>query len=79
MSQLGKSQGFKVTIESGRRNIVARIKPTGEFRVGIDGLGGVTREGTISGNRGLTHLTAENAQQIIDIVDKARELLNVLR
>ncbi len=74
VSQLAKSEGFKVTVDAGRA-IVARIKSTGDIRVGIDGIGSLTREGVVSANRALTHLKNLSSQEIIGLINKARELL----
>jgi RHS repeat-associated protein len=72
VAQLAKSQGFKVTIE-GARNVVVRIKEGGAFRVSIEGIGSLTREGVVSGSQALTHLTAESADEIIELTKKALE------
>lgn len=52
-SALARSEGFKVTVSEAGRDIVARIKEGGDFRVAIEGLGALTRNGTISGDRAL--------------------------
>jgi hypothetical protein len=78
ISQLSKSEGFKVTVEAGK-NIVARIKATGEMRVGIDRIGSLTREGLISSNRALTHLRDLSSQELIDLVNKAKQLVGAAK
>jgi RHS repeat-associated protein len=78
VSSLAKSEGFKVTVDAGRA-IVARIKSTGDIRVGIDGLGSLTREGVISSNRALTHLRNLTSGEIAGLVNKARELIGTPR
>jgi RHS repeat-associated protein len=78
VSRLSQSPGFKVTV-SGARDIVARIKATGEMRVGIDGIGALTREGLISSNRALTHLKDLSSADLTDLVNIAKQFLNVPR
>jgi hypothetical protein len=78
VSQLAKSEGFKVTVE-GAKNIVARIKASGEMRVGIDRIGSLTREGLVSSNRALTHLRDLTSHQLADLVNKAKELVGAAR
>lgn len=75
VSSLAKSDGFKVTVNASR-SIVARIKKDGAIRVGIDGLGALTKEGVVSADRALTHLKDLSSKEIVDLVNKAREILN---
>jgi RHS repeat-associated protein len=72
VTQLAKSQGLRVTIQ-GARNVVVRIKESGAFRVSIEGIGSLTREGVVSGSKALTHLTARSADEIIALTRKALE------
>lgn len=78
VSQLAKSDGFKVTVEAGK-NIVARIKASGEMRVGIDRIGSLTREGLVSSNKALTHLRNLSSQELIDLVNKAKQLVGAAK
>lgn len=72
VTQLAKSQGLRVTIQ-GARNVVVRIKEGGAFRVSIEGIGSLTREGVVSGSKALTHLTTTSADEIIALTRKALE------
>ena len=79
VSQLAKPQGFKVSVEVGKRTIVARVKSDGGFRVAIDGIGALTRAGEVSSDRSLTHLTATGADEVIDLVNRAKDLIQATR
>lgn len=57
MSALEKSGGHKVTVE-GAKNIVARIKLTGDIRVTIDRVGSLARDGVVSADRSGAHASA---------------------
>ena len=74
VSALQKSDGYRVTVE-GAKNIVARIKSSGEVRVSIDRLGASTREGMISGERTLTHLKDLSSGEIAGLVNAAKQLI----
>jgi hypothetical protein len=76
VSQLTRSEGFKVTVERGK-NLVARIKANGEMRIGIDGLGSLTREGVLSSDRALTHLNDLSSRELIDLMNKAKDLVGI--
>jgi RHS repeat-associated protein len=75
VSELANSEGYKVTLEVGRRAVVARIKQNGEFRVSISGLASLTRAGALSSERALTHLTDATAQAVTRLVNAAVDLL----
>ena len=62
---------------AGTGDIVARIKTNGAVRVSIDGISSVTREGVVSSEKALTHLKGLSSDEIIDLIDKAREFLSV--
>jgi RHS repeat-associated protein len=66
--------GAKVTVNAAR-DIVARIKATGDVRVSIDGIGSLTREGVVSANRALTHLRNLSSDEITGLVNQARAFL----
>jgi hypothetical protein len=68
----------KVTLEASR-DIVARIKATGEVRVSIDGIGSLTREGAVSADRALTHLRDLSSDQITGLMNQARQFLTAPR
>ena len=74
VSALEKSEGYKVTVD-GAKNIVARIKSTGEMRVSIDRLGSLTQEGVVSMSRGLTHLKNLSTDELVDLVGKAKDIV----
>jgi hypothetical protein len=76
VGQLAKSEGYKVTV-SATRNIVARIKESGAVRVSIDRLGSLTREGLVSADRALTHLKDLSAEEIVNLIQKAKEIVGV--
>jgi hypothetical protein len=78
VSGLARSEGFRVTVE-GAKNIVARIKATGEMRVSIDQVGSLTREGVVSSQRALTHLKDLTSQEMIGLIEKAKEFLSMPR
>jgi RHS repeat-associated protein len=78
VSALEKSDGFKVTVD-GAKNIVARIKATGDMRVSIDQVGSLTREGAVSSQRALTHLKNLTSQELIGLVEKAKDLVGAAR
>jgi uncharacterized protein RhaS with RHS repeats len=78
VSALAKGEGYKVTIE-GTKNIVARIKPSGDMRVSIDRIGSLTRDGVVSTDRALTHLKNLSARDIIGLIDKAQELVGATK
>ena len=73
MSELSGSPGFKVTVQAGK-NVVARIKSSGEMRVGIDRMGSLTREGMVSSDRALTYLRNLWSRELVDLVNKAKQL-----
>jgi RHS repeat-associated protein len=76
VSGLTKSDGFKVTV-SGSRDVVARIKSTGAMRVAIDGIGALTRDGAISADKALTHLTGLPTKELISLVGVALQTMHV--
>jgi hypothetical protein len=78
VSELAKSEGFKVTVD-GSKNIVARITASGEMRVGIDRIGSLIRDGLVSSNRALTHLRDLTSRKLVDLVKKAKELVGAAR
>ena len=70
--------GYKVEIPNGRKPIVVRIMDEGSggrgtpyYRISIDGKGSLTLEGTISSDRGLTHIDlSENSMtEITNIIN----------
>lgn len=77
VSALAKGDGFKVTVE-GAKNIVARIKATGEMRVSINRVGSLTREGVVS-SQALTHLKDLTSQELIGLIEKAKEFVGAAR
>jgi RHS repeat-associated protein len=79
VGQLAKSEGSKVTLEVGRRAVVARIKSSGDFRVSIEGLGSLTREGILSSDRAATHLSGATAEEVTRLLQRAVDLLRVPR
>ena len=68
-----------MTLSSGGRDIVARIKESGDFRVAIEGLGALTREGVLSSDRALTHLSGATAAEVTRLIRQAAELLQIRR
>ena len=76
VSGLAKSEGYKVTVE-GAKHIVARIKATGDIRVSIDKVGSLTREGLVSADRALTHLKNLSTEEIVGLIDKAKDLVGI--
>lgn len=52
-----------MTLSAGR-DIVARIKASGDFRVSIECLGALTRSGTLSSDRAQTHLQGATAEEV---------------
>jgi RHS repeat-associated protein len=79
VSALAKSQGFKVTLTTGGRDVVARIKAGGDFRVSVEGLGSLTRSGTLSDNPASTHLKNATVDDVTTLLRKATELLQARR
>jgi hypothetical protein len=79
VSELARSEGFKVTLQVGKRAVVARIAEGGAYRVSISGLGSLTREGIISSEQALTHHAGANAADIVRLMKAARELLNAAK
>jgi hypothetical protein len=79
VAALARSSGYKVTVSAGGRDIVARIKEGGDFRVAIEGLGALTRGGAISSDRAQTHLTGATAEEVTRLMRQAVELLNARR
>lgn len=79
IGQLARSEGSKVTMQVGRRAVVARIKSSGDFRVSIEGLGSLTREGVISSDRAVTHLTGATAEEVTRLLQRAADLLRAQR
>ncbi|MBK7717159.1 MAG: hypothetical protein IPI38_17405 [Gemmatimonadetes bacterium] len=78
----GRFQGWpslragKVTVD-GAKHIVARIKATGDIRVSIDKVGSLTREGLVSADRALTHLKNLSTEEIVGLIDKAKDLVGI--
>jgi RHS repeat-associated protein len=79
VSRLAKSEGYKVTVEVGRRAAVARIKSSGGFWVSIEGLGSLTEEGVLSSDRQLTHLSGATKEEVTRLLQKAVELIRAAR
>lgn len=61
------------------RDLVARIKATGEMRVSINRVGSLTREGVVSSQQALTHLKDLSSQELIGLIEKAKEFLGAAR
>jgi len=78
VTALRKSDGFRVTVE-GARNVVARIKPSGDMRVSIDRIGSLTRDGLVSADRHLTHLKNLATRELVDLVETAKKLVGIRR
>jgi RHS repeat-associated protein len=78
VSALAKSEGFKVTV-GGAKDIVARIKTTGDMRVSIDQMSSLTRDGILSSRQALTHLTNLTSQELIGLIEKAKEIVKAVR
>ena len=78
VSELTRSEGFKVTVQASK-NIVARIKSSGEMRVGIDRVGSLTRDGVVSSDRALTHLRNLTSQELTGLVNMAKQLVGAPR
>jgi len=76
---LARGQGSRVTVSTGGRNVVARIKPNGDFRVSIEGLGSMTREGVLSSDAALTHLTSATADDVILLINRAAQITNATK
>jgi len=78
VSALKNSEGFRVTVE-GAKNIVARIKASGDMRVSIDRIGALSREGLVSADRALTHLQDLSSEELAGLVDKAKEIVGAAK
>ncbi len=59
----------------GAKSIVARIKSTGDMRVSIDQVGSLSREGVVSSQRAVTHLKNLTSQELIGLIQKAKEFV----
>ena len=80
IAPLSKSEGFGVTATiTRRRDVVARIKSTGDVRVSVEGYGSLTAGGTFSSDRALTDSRNLTSDQIIQLVNRARELVGAGR
>jgi len=47
------------------------------MRVSIEGIGALTREGIVSADRALTHLSDMSSRELTELIDKARQFLSV--
>lgn len=79
VSQLAKSEGFKVTVTEGKAQIVARIKASGAMRVAVAGKGAMTAAGKLSNDPELTHFESLSSEQLTALVNRARELVRAMR
>jgi RHS repeat-associated protein len=76
---LARGQGSRITVSTGGRNVVARIKPNGDYRVSIEGLSSLTREGVMSSDAALTHLTGATADDVIRLVNQATQIVKAAK